>query len=193
MARRIKRGGARGMSEGGMTGRTVIWHLSLLGALGALAAGGWIAYSFRGDPASDRVGCLSFHEVHPRITVAEAERNQVPAGYKVLLADRGTERLLVREIPIVLGSEVTDAEMTTDPILNLPIISFRFNEVGARKFGQFTTENVGRPLVVVLDERVVSAPVIRMPILEGQGQISGNLTAADARQLAAKLRSGTCP
>jgi preprotein translocase subunit SecD len=103
------------------------------------------------------------------------------------------EKLLLREVPVVRGSEVADLQPSIDQVTNQPIISFRLNEAGARKFGQFTTESIGRPFAIVVGGRVVSAPVIRMPILEGQGQIAGNLTTADARELAAKLGSGNCP
>ena len=99
----------------------------------------------------------------------------------------------MREVPVVRGSEVADAQASFDQVTNQPIISFRLNEVGARKFGQYTTENVGRPFAIVVGGRVISAPVTRTPILAGQGQIAGNFTIADVQELAAKLRSGTCP
>ena len=64
---------------------------------------------------------------------------------------------------------------------------------GARKFGNFTKDNVGRPFAIVLDDKVISAPVIREPILGGSGQISGSFTVETATQLAIQLRSGALP
>jgi preprotein translocase subunit SecD len=72
-------------------------------------------------------------------------------------------------------------------------VSFRFNTSGARKFAQATQENVGRPFAIVLDNKVISAPVIREPILGGSGQISGNFTVESANNLAILLRGGALP
>src|SRR5205807_10453230 len=74
-----------------------------------------------------------------------------------------------------------------------PIVSFRFNNAGARRFAQVTTENVGKPFAIVLDNEVLSAPVIREPILQGSGQISGSFTVESATKLAILLRAGALP
>src|SRR6201999_719188 len=71
--------------------------------------------------------------------------------------------------------------------------SFKFNTNGARRFAQVTQENVGRPFAIVLDKEVISAPVIREPIMGGQGQISGNFTVESANDLAILLRAGALP
>ena len=71
--------------------------------------------------------------------------------------------------------------------------SFRFNAHGARRFAEITTANIGRAFAVVVDDRVLSAAVIREPILGGSGQISGNFTLEDANTVAMLLRSGTLP
>ena len=70
---------------------------------------------------------------------------------------------------------------------------FRFNTAGARKFAQATSENVGQPFAIVLDNKVISAPVIREPITGGSGQISGNFTVQPANDLAILLRAGALP
>jgi preprotein translocase subunit SecD len=62
-----------------------------------------------------------------------------------------------------------------------PIVSFRFSASGTRRFAKITRENIGRPFAIVLDNEVLSAPVIREPILGGSGQISGSFTLEDAR------------
>ena len=76
------------------------------------------------------------------------------------------------------GGDLTDAQPGFDQRTGEPIVSFRFNTSGARKFAQATPENVGRPFAIVLDNKVISAPVIREPIIGGQGQISGSFTVA---------------
>jgi preprotein translocase subunit SecD len=100
---------------------------------------------------------------------------------------------LLRETPVVQGDDLTDAQPGFDHRTNEPIISFRFNNSGARKFANFTKENVGRPFAIVLDDKVLSAPVIREPILGGSGQISGSFTVESANTLAVQLRSGALP
>src|SRR5690606_8695702 len=80
-----------------------------------------------------------------------------------------------------------------DQRTNEPIVTFRFNTSGARRFAQATQQNVGRPFAIVLDNEVISAPVIREPILGGSGQISGSFTVQEANDLAILLRAGALP
>jgi preprotein translocase subunit SecD len=94
---------------------------------------------------------------------------------------------------IVSGDELTDAQPGFDQRTSEPIVSFKFNTSGARKFAQVTQENVGRPFAIVLDDEVISAPVIREPILGGSGQISGSFTVESANNLAILLRAGALP
>ena len=92
------------------------------------------------------------------------------------------------------GEDLVDAQPGFDSRTNEPIISFRFNQSGARKFGSFTKDNVGAPFAIVLDNKVLSAPVIREPILGGSGQISGSFTVESAnnarRSAALRLAAG---
>jgi len=137
---------------------------------------------------------LSFHEVHPTISVEEARKTRAPAGYKIYAAtDREDGDQLLRETPVVRGDELKGAQPAFDQRTNEPIISFTFNGSGARKFGEFTKTHVSRPFAIVLDDKVISAPVIREPILGGSGQISGSFTVESANQLAIQLRSGALP
>jgi protein-export membrane protein SecD len=137
---------------------------------------------------------LTFHEVHPSITAEEARQTRVPVGYKVYEGAGGDERAqLLRESPIIKGDELVDAQPGFDQQTHEPIIHFRFNRVGATKFGAFTKLNVGRPFAIVLDDKVISAPVIRDQILGGAGQISGSFTVETANKLAIQLRSGALP
>jgi len=93
----------------------------------------------------------------------------------------------------VSGEELTDAQPGFDQRTGEAIVTFKFNTSGARKFAQVTQENVGRPFAIVLDDEVISAPVIREPILGGSGQISGNFTVESANNLAILLRAGALP
>jgi protein-export membrane protein SecD len=138
---------------------------------------------------------LSFHAVHPDISAEEAKQTRVPAGFKIYPAaeGEGERSYVLQESPIVSGEDLVDAQPGFDSRTNEPIISFRFNQSGARKFGSYTKDNVGRPFAIVLDNKVLSAPAIREPILGGSGQISGSFTVESANTLAVQLRSGSLP
>jgi len=138
---------------------------------------------------------LTFHAVHPTTTAEEAKQTRVPLGYKIYPGDEdGREgSYLLQEAPVVSGEDLVDAQPGFDSRTNEPIITFRFNQSGARKFGKFTKDNVGSPFAIVLDNKVLSAPVIREPILGGSGQISGSFTVESANNLAIQLRSGALP
>jgi len=137
---------------------------------------------------------LTFHDVNTQLTAEQAQATRVPIGYKIYpSADPNEPPLVLKETPVVQGDDLVDAQPGFDQRTNEPIISFRFNQSGARKFGNFTKDNVGRPFAIVLDNKVLSAPVIREPILGGSGQISGSFTVETANQLAVQLRSGALP
>jgi preprotein translocase subunit SecD len=107
--------------------------------------------------------------------------------------DSGGQRVPVERRIIVEGGDLVDAQPAFDSRTNEPIVNFRFNIRGAQRFGQATTENVGRPLAIVLDNEVISAPVIQTPITGGSGQISGRFTVQQANDLAVLLRAGALP
>jgi preprotein translocase subunit SecD len=86
--------------------------------------------------------------------------------------------------------DVARAEVAYDQRTGEPVVTFRFTEVGARRFAQFTTENVGHVAELRVDGKVYSRPVIREPILGGSGQISGHLSVPEAQALAARLNGG---
>jgi protein-export membrane protein SecD len=92
---------------------------------------------------------------------------------------------------MVGGDTLTDAQATFQN--NEPVVSFKFDSIGAKKFGDATRENVGKPFAIVLDNKVISAPVIREPILGGSGIISGSFTVQSASDLALLLRAGALP
>jgi preprotein translocase subunit SecD len=106
--------------------------------------------------------------------------------------DDANVKYLVKEIPILNGSQVIDAQVAFDQS-NQPIINFTLNSTGARIFGEFTGKSVGKRLAVVLDGKVYSAPNIRERIGGGSGQISGGFTVVEAGNVAIALRSGALP
>jgi preprotein translocase subunit SecD len=98
---------------------------------------------------------------------------------------------LVQRRIMVSGENLVDARATYQE--NQPVVSFRFDSVGARRFGETTRANVQRPFAIVLDGKVISAPVIREPILGGSGIISGRFTVQETQDLALLLRAGALP
>jgi protein-export membrane protein SecD len=117
-----------------------------------------------------------------------------PPGDEYLpMQDRPNERIAVRKRVDVDGADLTDARAGTNPQTGEWVVNFKFNSLGARKFGDITRANVNRRFAIVLDNQVISAPVIREPITGGSGQISGSFTAASASDLAVLLRAGALP
>jgi len=146
-------------------------------------------------PPIDAQAKMTFHLVDTR----GRSGAPAPAGARwVPSADesdaQGQPRMyLIRKRAMVGGEDLVDAQPGFDPHNGLPVVNFRFDTRGARKFGDVTTENVGRVFAIVLDGEVISAPVIREPILGGSGQISGNFTVESANNLALLLRAGALP
>lgn len=91
------------------------------------------------------------------------------------------------------GKHVRDARMALQSQTNLPVVNFTLDQEGGRQFAEMTRKNIGRALAVVLDGKVVTAPVIRSPITGGSGEISGQFTAVEAGELAMLLRAGALP
>ncbi len=102
-------------------------------------------------------------------------------------------KLPVEKRVMVQGEDLTDASPGFDQQTQQPIVNFRFNIRGGQRFGQVTSENVGRPFAIVLDGKVISAPRILGPITGGSGQISGNFTVEQANNLSILLRAGALP
>ncbi|MEE8501053.1 MAG: protein translocase subunit SecD [Kiloniellales bacterium] len=122
---------------------------------------------------------------------------RIPAGTEVLPSDEldaadNPRRYVVKKRVMVGGENLTNAASTTDQN-GRPAVSFTFDTVGAKRFGDATRENVGRLFAIVLDNKVISAPVIREPILGGRGQITGSFTFQETQDLALLLRAGALP
>lgn len=105
---------------------------------------------------------------------------------------RGDQVILLKAVPILDGSMLTDARAAFDQN-NQPIVSFSLDSKGARIFGDFSGANVGKRMAIVLDGKVYSAPVIRERIGGGSGQISGGFSVEEATDLAIALKSGALP
>jgi preprotein translocase subunit SecD len=138
---------------------------------------------------------LTFRLVDQSVPPDQVTQGRVPPESEILQgpAKEGKPSYLIEKRIMVSGEDLTDAQPGFDQRTSEPIVTFRFNTSGARKFGRVTQENVGRPFAIVLDNEVISAPVIREPILGGSGQISGNFTVEQANDLAILLRAGALP
>jgi preprotein translocase subunit SecD len=138
---------------------------------------------------------LTFRLVDMNNPVEPALQGNAPPDDDLLYGTKAENKqpYLIEKRVMVSGEDLTDAQPGFDQRNGEPIVSFRFNNNGARRFAQATQENVGKPFAIVLDNEVISAPVIREPILGGSGQISGNFTVQAANDLAILLRAGALP
>jgi preprotein translocase subunit SecD len=136
---------------------------------------------------------MNFHLVDNSVSPEEAQRGRVPPGSILLPSadSKGPGQYVVRRKVEVGGDALADAQPTFQN--NEPVVSFRFNTAGGKKFGEVTAQSVGKQLAIVLDNKVISAPVIREPILGGNGVISGSFTIQGANDLALLLRAGALP
>lgn len=99
---------------------------------------------------------------------------------------------IIEAAAVVTGEELVDAQPSFDQN-GRPAVNFRFNTSGARKFGDYTAENIGSPFAIVLDDEVVSAPTIQSHIPGGSGIITGRFTVEESTNLAVLLRAGALP
>ncbi|MDZ4760637.1 MAG: protein translocase subunit SecD [Alphaproteobacteria bacterium] len=150
------------------------------------------------DPTSlidviTQAGVLTFNLVDVQASPADYEPN-VPRNGRLALPDDSLngQVQVIFEDPIITGADLQSASQSFDQN-NRPAISFQLRPAGAQRFGKTTTDNVGTPFAIVLDNRIVSAPNIRSPITGGSGVIEGSFTLEEAENLAVVLRSGALP
>jgi len=137
---------------------------------------------------------MEFRMVDTTVSPDQAQAGRVPPDSEVLMSASSPKiPYVIKKQVLVSGGDLTDAQPGFDQRTSEPVVNFRFNSAGSRKFAQATTENVGQPFAIVLDNEVISAPVIREPITGGSGQISGNFTVQSANDLAILLRAGALP
>jgi protein-export membrane protein SecD len=140
---------------------------------------------------------MTFQLVDVNASPQDARGGKLPPG-DVLLPGEATasgqpaQNYVVRRRVMVSGDTLTDATATFQNG-NEPVVSFKFDSTGARRFADATKENVGKPFAIVLDNKVISAPVIKEPILGGSGVIEGSFTVQSANDLALLLRAGALP
>jgi preprotein translocase subunit SecD len=150
-----------------------------------------------GDPARlkalvGQTAQLTFHLVQS--AVDPNQQQQPKPGTVIFPSKDGTgASYMVDELPLMTGEDLTDAQAAPDSRTNEWGVNFRLSPSGGQKFGEVTQKNVSRRFAIVLDNEVISAPVIREPILGGSGQITGSFTAQTANDLAILLRAGSLP
>lgn len=132
---------------------------------------------------------MSFHMVDSRSTAADARRGMLSSSSRLVSGDGGT--YVISRKPVVGGENLIDAQVAYQD--GAPVVSFKFNTIGGKKFGEATKNNVGERLAIVLDNEVISAPTIQSAILGGSGVITGNFDVKSANDLALLLRSGALP
>ncbi len=114
-------------------------------------------------------------------------------GAEKLKYETGTEEAIVSKRIILSGDNLLDAQPRMNNETNETVVSFTLDRVGAKRFGKATSTGIGKQLAIVLDGKIISAPVIRDTIASGSGQISGGFTFQSATDLALLLRSGALP
>ncbi|MDC1258170.1 protein translocase subunit SecD [Pelagibacteraceae bacterium] len=121
------------------------------------------------------------------------QNNNDTFGTEMLQFEDGNSEAMVSKRIILNGENLLDAQPQMNNQTNETVVSFTLDRVGAKRFGKATSTGVGKQLAIVLDGKIVSAPVIRDTIASGNGQISGNFTFQSATDLALLLRSGALP
>ncbi len=114
-------------------------------------------------------------------------------GNEELEFEDESETAYVSKRIIISGENLIDAQPRMDNETNETIVSFTLDRVGAKRFGKATTTGIGKKLAIVLDGKIISAPVVQDAIISGSGQISGGFTFQTATDLALLLRSGALP
>ena len=123
-----------------------------------------------------------------------SQQNEENFGSEKLKFENSEEEALVSKRIILSGDNLIDAQPRMDSQTNQTIVSFSLDRLGAKRFGKATTEGVGRRLAIVLDNKIISAPIIKDAIVSGNGQITGGgLDFQSATDLALLLRSGALP
>jgi protein-export membrane protein SecD len=129
---------------------------------------------------------MTFHMVN-----ASADPSRPPPGYMTVPSVDG-EMLVLERRARLTGENLVDASVGFNEN-SQPVVNFRFDSTGGRRFADITRENVNKRFAIVLDDEIISAPNIQSPILGGAGQIFGNFTVESANELAILLRAGALP
>ena len=139
------------------------------------------------------IGTTAQLTFQPVIAARVNAQSLAGSGQELLPAlDDPSEFYLLDAGAVVTGEELVDAQPSFDQN-GRPAVNFRFNPSGARKFGDYTAENIGNPFAIVLDNEVISAPTIQSHIPGGSGIITGSFTIEESTELAILLRAGALP
>jgi protein-export membrane protein SecD len=143
-----------------------------------------------------RTAKLTFQLLDENVTPDEAKRGHLPATDELLPLEEARDAaagqaIVVRKRVMVAGDRLTDAHLSYDQF-GRPAVGFKFDSTGSRQFGDVTRDNIGKRFAIVLDKKVISAPVIQSEI-RGDGIITGNFTSQAAEDLALLLRAGALP
>ena len=135
---------------------------------------------------------LTFQMVDTENSIQDAVAGRVPPDSELLVGEDGATPYLVKKRVLVSGENLTRAGVGADQS-GRPAIDFRFDGQGARRFGEATAANIGKPFAIILDGKVISAPTIQGPITGGTGQITGSFSIAQASELVNLLNGGALP
>ncbi|HVZ29691.1 MAG TPA: protein translocase subunit SecD [Asticcacaulis sp.] len=137
---------------------------------------------------------LTFQMVDSNISPSDIQANRIPPGEELLPSEEQGDPygVVVKKRVLVSGTNLTKANVGSDQYQR-PAIDFRFDGSGSQKFGQATAANVGQRFAIILDGKVVSAPRIQNPIINGSGQITGSFTPTEAAELVNVLNGGALP
>jgi preprotein translocase subunit SecD len=137
---------------------------------------------------------LTFQMVDDSVPIQEAMAGHVPPESMVIPSQDGySPAYVVQRRALVTGEMLTSAQMSFQSQSGRPAVAFRFNGAGAKRFAEATTQNTGKRFAIVLDNKILSAPVIQEPITGGSGEITGNFTTETANDLAVLLNAGALP
>lgn len=137
---------------------------------------------------------LTFNMLDASMPVQTAIDTQAPPNSEVLYSqDDPPETYLVFRRPVASDESIIDAQPMLDTASNQNVVTFQLDDKAAKAFADATAKNVGKPYVAVLDDQVISAPLIKQPITDGKGVLAGNFSVEGAADLVVLLRSGSLP
>jgi len=141
---------------------------------------------------------MTFQLVDETADIEQAKKGIVPIGSEFVHRNNAQEEqrrgpIVVQKRVLVAGDRLTDAQASFDSQTGQPDVSFKFDSVGAREFGDVTKENVGHRFAILLDKKVITDPTIQSVILGGQGVITGQFTTEETKELSLLLRAGALP
>ena len=145
------------------------------------------------EELKDLIGTTAQLTFQPVLNVVSDAETNAGFGNELLPSlDEAGKFYILEALPVVTGEDLVDAQPSFDQN-GRPAVTFRFNPSGARRFGDYTAENIGSPFAIVLDSEVISAPVIQSHIPGGSGIITGNFSIEESTNLAVLLRAGALP